>query len=389
MQQGQSVDEPSLWFDLAEYRGRIARVQEELRRRDLDALLAFEPETVTYLTGFYSMQYAMFQFVIIPAHGEPTFVVRNVLKFRVEHMCAVEERHWWTDGERPADIAARAIGEAIRPGAQVGVEMSAWTLNARLFSEIEGMVPDVHFVDASGVVETFRLIKSPAELDCIRRACHAAEAAMGTALEVIDDGRSERELAAEVARTLVLAGGDSSRVDTIASGPSAFHLGGSWTDRVMRTGDLVFVEIDADVHRYHGRFIRPVRIGSASDDELRLAEQLLSVQDRAIAAVAPGVSCAVPDSIYRTGILGTGAVDVYPNKTFYSVGFMVGPTSFEHLEATPGADWVFASGMTFHTYVAVRGLSFSEMVTVTGSGVEVLTTFPRRFFVKEQSAAGA
>lgn len=385
MDHSRNSDDPSLWFNVAEYRARIARVQSELRRRELEALLAFEPESVTYLTGFHSMQYAMFQFVIIPAHGEPTFVVRNVLRYRVTHMCAVERRHWWTDGERPADIAVRAIREALAPGCRIGVELSAWTLNARLFQEMKQALGDFRLTDASGLVEAFRLIKSPAELVFIRGACTAAEGAMATALDVIGDGRSERELAAEVARSVVLNGGDSSRIDTIASGPSAFHLGGSWGDRVMHTGDLVFVEVDADVHRYHGRFIRSVRIGTAPDEELDLATALLEVQDRAIAAVAPGVSCSVPDTIYRVGILETGAVDTYPNKTFYSVGFMIGPTSFEHLEATPGADWKFEPGMTFHTYMAVRGLSFSEMVAVTDTGVEVLTKFPRRLLVTSTS----
>ena len=69
MEQKRSSDDPYLWFNMAEYRARIARVQGELQRRGLDALLAFEPESVTYLTGFHSMQYAMFQFVIVPAHG--------------------------------------------------------------------------------------------------------------------------------------------------------------------------------------------------------------------------------------------------------------------------------------------------------------------------------
>lgn len=387
MNQKRNSDDPYLWFKIAEYRARIARVQGELQRRGLDALLAFEPESVTYLTGFHSMQYAMFQFLIVPAHGEPTFIVRNVLRYRVSHMCVVERRHWWTDGERPADIAVRAIREALTPGRRIGVELSAWTLNARLFQEIEQALCDFGLTDASGLVEAFRLIKSPAELDFIRGACKAAEGAMATAIEVIGDGRSERELAAEVARSVVLNGGDSSRIDTIASGPSAFHLGGSWGDRVMLTGDLVFVEVDADVHRYHGRFIRPVRIGSAPDEELDLAKALVEVQDRAIAAVAPGVSCSVPDTIYRSGVLETGAVDTYPNKTFYSVGFMIGPTSFEHLEATPGADWRFEPGMIFHTYLTVRGLSFSEMVAVTDTGVEVLTNFPRRLLVSPRSVS--
>lgn len=373
---------PGLWFETSEYRERIANVQAEVAARGLDAVLAFEPESVTYLTGFYSMQYSMFTFVIVPAVGEPTLVARNVLKFQIGRMCAVEGRHWWSDGDRAGDVAVRAVREALKPGARIGVELSAWPLNARVYKEMEAGLADRTLVDASGLVESFRLVKSPAELAFMRRACKAAEGAMGTAIDLIEDGLSERRLVAETARSLVLSGGDSSTITTIASGPAAMHLGGSWTDRVMRRGELVFVEIDADIHRYRGRFIRPVRIGPSTDEERELATRLIEIQDRAIAAVKPGVHCSVPDRIYREGILATGAVDHYPNKTFYSVGFMLSPRGFENLEATPTADWSFRPGNTFHTYLTVKGLSFSEMVTVTETGVEVMTGFPRRIFNK-------
>lgn len=374
-------NEPTLWFSADEYRARLTRVQQEIRARGLDALLAFEPESITYLTGFTSIQYAQFQFLIVPADGEPTFVVRNVLRYRIERMCAVADRHWWTDGERSADIASRAIRSRLRPGSRVGIELGAWALNARLFGEMQEGLADIRFSDATGLVGSLRLIKSPAELEMIRRACAAAEGAMGTAVSMLGPGVSERALAAEVARALVLHGADSTKVDMVATGPSARHLGCSWTDRVMQDGDPVFLEIDAEVCRYRGRFIRSARIGSATDEELALAERLLRIQESAIASVAPGVPCSVPDTIYRDGIEDTGVIEKYPNKTFYSVGSMIGPTSFESLEATPGAAWAFAPGMVFHTYLSAGGMNFSEMVTVTETGVEQLTGFPRRLIV--------
>jgi Xaa-Pro dipeptidase len=381
-QQLKSLDEPTLWFEEAEYRARLACVQAAMAERGLDYVLAFEPESLTYLTGFYSMQYGMFGFVIVPQSGEPTMVMRSVLAYQLSRMAVYERRHWWYDGEKPGTIVVRALREQVPPRATIGIELSAWTLNARLYKEMDEALGEYSLVDASGLVESFRLIKSPAELALIRGACRAAEGAMTVAMDVIRDGCSERELAAEVAKALVVAGSDSSDVSTIASGPPALHLGCSWGDRVMCAGDPVFVEVDADVHRYHGRFIRSARIGSASEDELRLAETLLAIQDRAIAAVGPGIPASVPDAIYREGIVGTGAVEHYPNKTFYSVGFMLSPTGYEHLEATPGASWTFRPGMTFHTYFSVKGLNFSEFITVTDTGVDVLTHFPRRLFVK-------
>ncbi|MFN5933054.1 MAG: aminopeptidase P family N-terminal domain-containing protein [Roseiflexaceae bacterium] len=60
---------PNYWFERDEYTTRLARVQAEIQRRGLDALIAFQPESVTWVTGFYSRAYSSFQFAIIPASG--------------------------------------------------------------------------------------------------------------------------------------------------------------------------------------------------------------------------------------------------------------------------------------------------------------------------------
>ena len=66
------------WFEPSEYHGRVARVQAELRAKGLDALIAFQPESVTWLTGFFTRAYSSFQFAIIPANGAPTMFCRDV-----------------------------------------------------------------------------------------------------------------------------------------------------------------------------------------------------------------------------------------------------------------------------------------------------------------------
>jgi Xaa-Pro dipeptidase len=51
-------------------------VQEALGELGLDALLAFQAESVTWLTGFFTRAHGGFQFAIVPAMGEPTLVCR-------------------------------------------------------------------------------------------------------------------------------------------------------------------------------------------------------------------------------------------------------------------------------------------------------------------------
>jgi Xaa-Pro dipeptidase len=127
--------------------------------------------------------------------------------------------------------------------------------------------------------------------------------------------------------------------------------------------------------------MRPMKVGLATDDDHRLAETLIAIQDAALAAVKPGVPAAVPDAIYREGVLGRGLRESYTNKTFYSVGLILQPNGGERLEAAPGCGWSFAPGMVFHTYLLARGFGMSETIAVTATGYERLTNFPRRLLV--------
>ena len=100
-----------------------------------------------------------------------------------------------------------------------------------------------------------------------------------------------------------------------------------------------------------------------------------------MAAVAPGVCAAVPDAIYREGVLGAELCSEYTNKTFYSIGLMLLPNSGEMLSAVPESSWVFEPGMVFHSYVLAQGMGMSETIHVHKGGCERLTHFPRQLFV--------
>ncbi|MNP83910.1 hypothetical protein D3C76_1829950 [compost metagenome] len=58
------------------------------------------------------------------------------------------------------------------------------------------------------------------------------------------------------------------------------------------------------------------------------------------------------------------------------------PNGGEPLESAENSTWVFEPGQTFHTYVLARGFGMSETITITETGYEKLTNFPRQLFVK-------
>ena len=368
------------WFERAEYEARLSRVQTELKSRGLDGFLAFQPETVTWLTGFFTRGYGSFQLAIIPAEGLPTLVCRDVEEFYLDATCVFPKRVMWRDSDEPIAVAAKAIQASLGNAATIGVEIAAWPITVARYEQLKELLAAYKFTDTSRLVSAMRLIKSAPEIALQKLAGKAAEAGMQAAIDSVGIGISEREIAAEVCSAMIRAGSDLPGPGVMSSGVRAFHLHGGYSDRILKAGDIVQIETTPNVRHYHARFMRPIHLGEASDEDLKVVESLIAIQNLAMEEVGPGVPAAVPDTVYREGVLSKGLRETYTNKTFYSVGLLLQPSGGESLEAAPGCGWNFETGMTFHTYVLAKGFGMSETIAVTETGYERLTNFKRQLF---------
>ena len=368
------------WFERAEYEARLSRVQTELKIRGLDGFLAFQPETVTWLTGFFTRGYGSFHLAIIPAEGLPTLVCRDVEEFYLDATCVFPKRAMWRDSDEPIAVAAKAIQASLGNAATIGVEIAAWPITVARYEQLKELLAAYKFTDTSRLVSAMRLIKSAPEIALQKLAGKAAEAGMQAAIDSVGIGISEREIAAEICSAMIRAGSDLPGPGVMSSGVRAFHLHGGYSDRILKAGDIVQIETTPNVRHYHARFMRPIHLGEASDEDLKVVESLIAIQNLAMEEVGPGVPAALPDTVYREGVLSKGLRETYTNKTFYSVGLLLQPSGGESLEAAPGCGWNFETGMTFHTYVLAKGFGMSETIAVTETGYERLTNFKRQLF---------
>ena len=97
-----------------------------------------------------------------------------------------------------------------------------------------------------------RLIKSEREIDAIRHAAAIVNKTMPQAIEVVQAGIPEREIAAAILAELVRSGSEYLGMEPfVASGPRSGSIHASWTDRVIRTGEPVLLEFAAAHKRYH------------------------------------------------------------------------------------------------------------------------------------------
>jgi len=384
-------ENPNLPFSLDEYRSRLAKVRAGLAARGIDACLISVPENIYYLTGFTSTGYYMYQTLILPAVGEPTFVTYLEEKINVIRRSWMERYSTYSVVEDPIEVTFRALREMELEDGVLAIEESGFFFPIRTYKQLVARLPRARWVDGSGIVEQVRLIKSEAEIGYIRQGAKAAMEGMKAALATAAPGKTENDLAAEVYGATLRHGSEyPGSPPYVVSGERSGLPHGTWEGRLLRDGDIVFLEHSGCVKRYSAAMMRTCFLGSAPDVVRRTADVILAGLDKAIETIRPGVTSGEVDAACRQTILDAGFAD-YTHETGYSIGVCYPPGWNEShiMNLHPGDDTVLAPNMVFHLVPSLiipemnGHVGFSDTVVVTETGREVLTNteVERRLYV--------
>ncbi len=165
---------------------------------------------------------------------------------------------------------------------------------------------------------------------------------------------------------------------------SACHL--SWADRRYALGDAVNIELAGCYRRHHAPLARTLVLGKPAKRLLDLGQAIAEVQNEALAAVRPAMTCADVEAIW-SGVLRRHGYDK-DSRLGYAVGLGY-PPDWAELTASfrPGDTTVLEPNMTFHMLGGVwlegYGLEISETFVVPDRGADVLTDFERSLIVKD------
>jgi Xaa-Pro aminopeptidase len=187
------------------------------------------------------------------------------------------------------------------------------------------------------LVMELRKVKDEKELDLMRKAADLTSMGMKIACEVIKPGMKEYEVAGEAEHAMRRRGSWGTAFETIvASGArSAFphggggtDLGGGCTNREIRNGDLVVVDMGALYQQYRSDITRTLVAGKPSSKQTRLHEAVKIAHDKAFEVIRPGVRAKDVDSAARKAITDVGYGEYFVHGLGHGVGLEVheGPT---------------------------------------------------------------
>jgi len=381
----------SLAFSVTEYRRRLRRVEDVIATRPLDAVLLTTLGNICYLTGFQTI--ASYSFTLYATLVEPGHVPTLVSSDFESHNALLDS---WVDDIRtypvmgdPVESLVALIRERGLQQSRVGIETGYGAITAAQLDRLKDALPDVRWVDASGIVESCRAVKSPAELDVMRKAAAISSAGMRAAIASAVEGATDNDVAAAAAETVIRSGGEHfSIVPIVTSGRRTGIPHTSFRRNSLALHDPVFIEVCASYERYAAPMLRTVSIGEPSPAVQRAFDACLASVESIIREVRAGLPARVVALSADEAMRQIEPSLVWHGYFGGSTGLSFAPTYSDGgaAEISIRSTTVLEAGMTFHASTSLRkigefGVTVGETIAVTESGCEVLTDAPRQLVV--------
>jgi Xaa-Pro dipeptidase len=373
-------------FDAAEYGRRLARVRDVMAERSLSALVVTGPENIHYLSGLDCQGFFALNALVVPASGTPLLVTRAMEHPTVAAQVVGCVHLPYTDLEEPAVALARTVREVCGVGDDVGVCRDLAALPPAAWDELRAALTGRNVVDGSGIVESVRWMPSPDEVMYVKQAAVASSAAMRAGMAAVKEGATERDVAAEVYRAMILAGSEyPGFVPLVRSRTKLLQEHVTWGDERLGPGDALFLELSGCVARYHAPMTRMVYVDSMPPGTEEAARIALAGREAVREALRPGVSAAsVYEAWQRVIDDGLGHDRYRRHHCGYLVGLGYPPSwvgGSRVVGLRPGNDMPLRDGMAFHVLSWLFGQDpadyvVSDTMLVTPDGGEILTSAP-------------
>ena len=369
-------------FPKKELEQRLLNVRSELVSSNLDGIVITIPENIYYLTELDHLGFFACHLLVVPREGEMILVCRAMEKITFENQVKNALFFGHADHEDPADYIVSALSELKLLNSKIGIESKSLFLTSRLAESIKSKTPNVHWQDASNLVSGLRTIKSPLEMDFVRKAAKATDAGMLAAINSIKDGASDYEVSAECSRAMILAGSEH-----FAFGPfirPTSRLGEehtTWRGEVFKNGDAVFIEIAANYRKYQSPMGRLVYVGSAPKNVEKSVKLAIDGMKAINNSIKPGAKAGDAYAAWRE-VGKKGGLENYERHHcgyLVSIGFPPSWTGGSMVTAlAPNSQLELKVGMTFHTHSWFTNTDcvdyfISNTSLLTENGCEVLT----------------
>jgi Xaa-Pro aminopeptidase len=366
-------------FDTDVYARRLQAAGAAARDAGLAGLVITPGYDLRYLVGSRAQTFERLTALVLPADGDPTVVVPRLelaaLKESAIPELDVSVRDW-VDGDNPYELVAEALGGG---PVRTAVTDSMPALHLLPLAGVLGEVP----VLATDVLRRLRMVKDAAEIDALRKAGAAIDRVHARVPEFLVAGRTEADVAADIAEAIVAEGHSGVAFIIVGSGPHGADPHHECSDRELRAGDVVVVDIGGPYEPgYNSDSTRTYSLGEPDPEVARRYAALQRAQRAAVEAVRPGVTAEEIDAAARDVLAAEGLAEAFVHRTGHGIGLSV----HEEPYIVAGNDLPLDVGMAFSVEPGIYfpgqwGARIEDIVVVTEDGAESVNNRPHDLLV--------
>ena len=353
---------------------RVQAVTASLREAGIDAMLVTPGADLRYLVGYDAKPLERLTCLVVSAHDEPFMVVPALEELAALASPVADlglEIVTWGETEDPVALVARRLAGSM----SVALDDHMWAEKVLRFRDA---MPGAKQMPAGHILGRLRMRKDADEITALTKAGAAIDSVHERVSELLRPGRTEREIGRDIHDAIIEAGHAHVDFVIVASGPNGASPHHDVSDRVIREGDAVVIDIGGTMpDGYCSDSTRTYAVGEPDPDFLRMYAILLEAQKAAVDSVRPGMTCEAVDAVARDLMSEAGIGDLFIHR----IGHGIGLQSHEEPYLVSGNSLPLEAGMAFSIepgfYVEGRfGARIEDIVICTVDGVQSVNHRP-------------
>lgn len=346
-----------------QYSDRFAKVKAEMALRGIDALLVTDQYSIWYLSGIWNDPYERMYVLYVPLEGAARLFANRLFNIPAGGF----ETVWYSDADDCTGILAAHIAEK----GKIGVDKT-WT--ARFLIPLMQKKQNVSFVPGSDCVDNVRACKDFSEIKLMKEASRINDAVIEKAMAYVHEGVTELEVAEYIAEQFKKEGAEGLSFETIVSfGVNASDPHHEPDGTVVQAGDCVLIDMGCRKDHYVSDMTRTAFFKRAPEEYAKIHDIVREANERAEAAVRPGVPLCDIDAAARNYITSAGYGEYFTHR----LGHFCGQTAHEQGDVSAANKNVAKEGMIFSIEPGIYlpgkfGVRVEDLVLVTKNGCEPL-----------------
>jgi len=342
------------------------------RTHQADAIVVTPGADLRYLTGYAALPLERLTCLVIRAGDDPVLIVPALERAAAEASGTDVPIRTWQETEDPFKLLAGLLTRPVARDTTILVDDHMWA--NRVFA-LQEALPSTQLAAAGPLLSELRMIKDDAEISALREAGRAIDTVHEQMGKWLRPGRTEREVGADIANAILEAGHETVDFVIVGSGPNGASPHHDVSEREIRPGDPVVVDIGGTMPSgYCSDSTRTYIAGGPAPEGFEaMYDVLFAAQQTQREHIAPGVTAESVDRIGRHDIGAAGYGDQFIHRT----GHGIGQDTHEEPYIIEGNRRPLEPGMAFSIEPGIYlegqyGARIEDIVVVTENGIETL-----------------